>query len=592
LIYLALTGRLRLDWGWLLGIGVLKPWWISDDLGLPLTAQIEHLQAVSHRLGRTGAKSDYHLSWALIRLALHRGEPDLTTVTADDVDELRDAVRQLETIPGLGEVLNPTHLTTTRSVWGTSAFRAGVALFHARITDRPPTRQEHKPIAPWSTNPGIAAVMDRYLVERALAVRPESMSASRAALRRFGRWLAEQRPALQSLADLTRTDLLQFLTWLQDQRKILHPEQPLSEVYRRSIISEITVFFRHGAHAEWPDMPTRPVLLHSDIPRGVHRVPRFIPTHQLEPIMTAIRELDCPLQRCALLVARWSGARRSEIRRLHLDCLDTYPDGTARLRLAIGKSLRERIVPLHPQAADAIRQLVEIRSRQDDRGLYDRDLGQPVRYLFLRNGGLATADYLFAGPLGRISDHLGILTGDGRPAIHAHRFRHTLGTQMAERGARVETIMKIFGHASAGMSLVYTAISDPMVLADYQAVMQPGAIVAGPLAETLRRGQLDDNAINWLKTNFYKTELELGRCLRLPQEGPCECDLYLSCAKFVTTPHYAPRLRDRLQVEESLIGDAVERGWDREAQRHRGIADRICSLLAELEEQTPDSRSE
>jgi hypothetical protein len=69
-------------------------------------------------------------------------------------------------------------------------------------------------------------------------------------------------------------------------------------------------------------------------------------------------------------------------------------------------------------------------------------------------------------------------------------------------------------------------------------------------------------------------------------------DLYLRCAKFVTTPHYAPRLRDRLQVEESLIGDAVERGWEREAQRHRGIADRICDLLAELEEQTPDAEPE
>jgi hypothetical protein len=42
--------------------------------------------------------------------------------------------------------------------------------------------------------------------------------------------------------------------------------------------------------------------------------------------------------------------------------------------------------------------------------------------------------------------------------------------------------------------------------------------------------------VDWLKSNFLKTELEPGRCLRLPAEGPCECDLYLTCAKFVTTP--------------------------------------------------------
>jgi hypothetical protein len=49
--------------------------------------------------------------------------------------------------------------------------------------------------------------------------------------------------------------------------------------------------------------------------------------------MVAIRALPCPYRRTALLVARWSGARREEIRRLTLDCLDRYPDGTARLRV-------------------------------------------------------------------------------------------------------------------------------------------------------------------------------------------------------------------------------------------------------------------
>lgn len=176
------------------------------------------------------------------------------------------------------------------------------------------------------------------------------------------------------------------------------------------------------------------------------------------------------------------------------------------------------------------------------------------------------------------------MTAEGKPALHPHRFRHTLGTQLAQKGARTQTIMKILGHLSAGMSMTYAHISDPVVLADYQAVLQPGALVAGPLAETLRRGQLDQSALDWLKTNFYKTELELGRCLRLPQEGPCECDLYLTCPQFVTTPQYVPRLQDRLRTEEQLMVDAAERGWNREVERHRCTADRIRNLLTELDE--------
>jgi hypothetical protein len=112
----------------------------------------------------------------------------------------------------------------------------------------------------------------------------------------------------------------------------------------------------------------------------------------------------------------------------------------------------------------------------------------------------------------------------------------------------------------------------------------PGATIAGPCAETLRAGTLSEAAVDWLKTNFIKTELELGRCLRLPQEGPCECDLYLTCAKFVTTPAYAPRLRRRRRIERELIEDAIARGWQREVERHQCTARRIEQLLADLAE--------
>ena len=138
------------------------------------------------------------------------------------------------------------------------------------------------------------------------------------------------------------------------------------------------------------------------------------------------------------------------------------------------------------------------------------------------------------------------------------------------------------------MSMTYANICDPVVLADYQSVLQPGAVIAGPLADTLRAGQLEQDTLDWLKTNFYKTELELGHCLRLPQEGPCECDLYLTCPKFITIPQYIPRLEERLATEVQLISDATERGWVREVERHRCTAERIRALLTELQPATFD----
>jgi len=584
LTYLALTGRMRMDWGWLLGIGVLKPFLVADHLGLPLREHSERLRDGLLTLGHIRDDEGFRVPWGLIRLVMHRGDPDLNTLVGDDVETMRHAIRHCERIPGLLQVIGEDRCPTLKLSWATNAFRTGLALFHTGITDRPPSRETASPPPRLCSKPRIDAVFERFLAERALVLRPESMSSTRGGLRRFGLWLDTERPQIDSLDQLNRADLVAFMESVHRLRKIKYPDEPLSRAYRAGIISTVAVFFRHAAVAEWDDVPARPLITHADMPRVVERVPRFIPEDQLGPVMDQVRSLDCPLQRCALLVARWSGARRTEIRKLHLDCLDTYPDGTPRLRLAAGKALKERTVPLHEEAADAIRTLAALRQMQHDRGIHDSDLGRPVRYLFLRNGGLAGPDYLFANPLRAICQGLGILNGVGKPAIHPHRFRHTLGTQLAEKGARVQTIMKVLGHKSPGMSMTYTHISDPTVLADYQAVLKPGAVIAGPLADTLRSGQLDQDALDWLKTNFYKTELELGRCLRLPQEGPCECDLYLTCAKFITTPKYAPRLRERLCTERQLITDARDRGWEREIERHQRIADRITGLLDDLGE--------
>lgn len=107
---------------------------------------------------------------------------------------------------------------------------------------------------------------------------------------------------------------------------------------------------------------------------------------------------------------------------------------------------------------------------------------------------------------------------------------------------------------------------------------------------------MPQTSLDWIRMNFFKTELELGHCFRLPEEGPCECDLYLSCAKFVTTPEYAPRLRERRAKQVLLVADARDRGFAREVERHQCTIRRIDELLCEMGEPVAstvqDARSE
>lgn len=146
----------------------------------------------------------------------------------------------------------------------------------------------------------------------------------------------------------------------------------------------------------------------------------------------------------------------------------------------------------------------------------------------------------------------------------------------------MQTLITILGHKSASMSMIYSRISDPEVRRPYEDALASENRIAGPAAEALMSGRLDDQAIPWLQSNFLKTELQLGHCLRLPAEGLCECALVLSCPKFLTTTEYVPKLRTRLEREEELITDAQVRGWPPEVERHQATQRRIGQLLADL----------
>src|SRR6266567_4620284 len=180
-------------------------------------------------------------------------------------------------------------------------------------------------------------------------------------------------------------------------------------------------------------------------------------------------------------------------------CSRCLPRRHRRLRIPAGKTKRERIVPLNEEAAEAIRDLQA--NRLPDRGFRDPITGVVSRYLFVKHGQRLSKAYLFDRSLEIACGQAGLIEPNGRRSITAHRFRHTVGTQLAERGAKLHTIMQVLGHSSASMSMVYARISDREVLRDYQAVLGPGAAIAGPFAETLRSGGLSPEAVDWLKTN-------------------------------------------------------------------------------------------
>lgn len=581
LMFLALHGYAQFDWDWLLAVPRLSIWNLLDRVGQDL-GSIELIEeAVGLGYDREGAT--HALQWVVSRVFLHTSNPHVESIDDAQLTLLSEAICQfgersdLALFFGPGE---PSHKESARR-YQSNLHLLHVILYHRGQVSKEPrrflTQRNPRPVM----KPRMEAVVARYLTARGLTDRPSTIGGLDLALRQFMGWLAQAYPEVESFAEVTREHLMEFAQAMNTMLGA-RTKRPLATLTKRGRLSRLCVFFQDVAKWGWNELPDRPLLGSGDLPKIPARVPRYIPEDELARLMPAIRSLPCPYQRAALLIARWSGARREEIRRLAMDCLDSYADGTPRLRIPAGKTKRERIVPLNEEAAAAIRALQA--GRKTERGFRDTQTGIVTRYLFVRHGQLISLQYLFDASLQTVCTAAGLTTADGKPTISAHRFRHTVGTQLAERGAKLRTIMNMLGHSSASMSMVYAQISDREVLKDYQAVLGPGAAIAGPFAETLRSGELSASAVDWLKSNFFKTELELGRCLRLPQEGPCECELYLTCAKFVTTPQYAPRLRRRRHIEQALAQDAAAHGWQREIERHRWTIRRLERLLTDLGE--------
>lgn len=582
LLFLGLRGYARFDYEWLLAAKPLYLPELAGQLGVDLG--IEQLKAEAVRLGFSGVAVDVGLRWVVSRMVLHTGRLQATTFTVDQFEEFQAAVQTFLLRDDL-VVFQPSvaaKFDQLRKSWTLRVNQVGLLLFHRGQIDVQPRKimKSVKVRAP--TPPAMQAVVDRWLAARRAIDRPAGPKRFDIALHRFMVWLAEERTQISNFAQVRRDDVLAYLHELAQQPSP-RTGRPLGALARRGHISALSQFFRNTAAWEWEDVPGRALLGPGDGPRMPMRIPRFIPADELDRLMNSVATLACPYQRAALLVARWTGARKGEIQRLSIDGLDRYPDGTPRLRLPPGKTYRERIVPLHREAADALTHLIDLRKTGGERALSDELTGTPTRYIFMGHGRLLSCSYLFQKALAVACQDAGLVDEAGRPTVSPHRFRHTVGTQLAERGAKLHTIMSVLGHRSASMSLVYARISDKEVLRDYQSVLAPGSVIAGPGACLLREGALPKSAIDWLKCNFFKTELELGHCLRLPQEGPCECDIYLSCAKFVTTPAYVPRLRERSKLEHVLAEDAAARGWAHERSRHLAVAARIDQLLKELD---------
>jgi integrase len=385
LLFLALRGYVWFDWEWLVAIPDLTLGALPAKLGISINWKV--LVEEAERLGYDPASTQSKLQWGAMRILLHIGSTRVEDITFAHLLELRQALEHLgqrddialffgskERYQGLVQNQRRFSLNLLQTV-----------LYHCGQIDAEPPRSKRPPFVRPITRPQMERVIDRYLATRRLTNQPGTIENFDQTLHQFVDWIAQAYPSIETWAEVSREQVIGYAEAL-NTLPARTTGRPLAATTRLTRLSCLSTFFKDVVAWRWENVPVYPLLVHGDLPKRPKRVPRYIPQDELARLMPAIRALKCPYQRTALLVARWSGARREEIQRLAVDCLDSYPDGTPRLRIPAGKTRQERLVPLNQEAAEAIRQIQAL--RRGERGLPDRQTKVETRYLFVRYGKL------------------------------------------------------------------------------------------------------------------------------------------------------------------------------------------------------------
>jgi integrase len=270
------------------------------------------------------------------------------------------------------------------------------------------------------------------------ALAPESTRLYRGTARAFLSWLGAHYPEVVSLHQLRRDP--HFLGWMAALRSRVPPLAPVTYITRlitlRGILSELAYT------AQLPQLGQ--FLRRQDIPRRPRSLPRALSQehdHLLQQELLRRNDLGSNF----FLLLRHTGMRIGEAVDLAFDCLHTSGADQWTLHVPLGKLKTERMVPIDSFTRDLVHRL------RFFRGL---DPSPPDGHLLARPSSREMLIRQFRSYLHEVSAAAGIPT-----RIVPHQLRHTYASEMLRCGVDLPALMKVLGHASPEMTMVYLDIA-------------------------------------------------------------------------------------------------------------------------------------
>lgn len=280
--------------------------------------------------------------------------------------------------------------------------------------------------------------------------------------------------------------------------------------------------------------------------------------------------------RTIVIVLLRTGLRVTDVLRLPFDPITYDPAGAPYLDFHIHKLRKDHRIPIDAVTEQTIRrQQAHARSRFPD--------GTPWLLPRLIRNPTGTHPFTYATLRARLlrwaaSCELIDEAGQTVP-VTAHRFRHTLATQMINEGVPQHVIQRLYGHESAEMTAVYARLSDQTLRTTFDEWSSKRVDIHG-------RVVLHDPAdeASWLKERLARAKQTLpnGYCGRPLQQACPHPNACLTCEDFLTDGQFLDHHHDQLNRTRKLIAAGEASGNQRLVEMNQRVEISLTQVIASI----------
>lgn len=394
-------------------------------------------------------------------------------------------------------------------------------------------------------------------------------------LRRFFEFISQYGIEFNTFEDLTHQYSQMYIYYLK-QQDISYSTMALS-------LSALKWLVLHGQHFEYNGFPIKQVFdgdEYKAIKTEDMLKTKYIPDNIMEQIEKALKKEDNKMLKSLIEIGIDTGIRLGDALDLSEGCLTEDFTGKPVLHVISKKNNTERFIPVSRRVKRAVQTLEELskegreETNSDNLTIYWLSRGRPKRYDRLIQS-------IFRPQLKRFVKRHNIVNEDGSLyALSYHAFRHTLGTEMLNKGMTPTEIADYLGHESLHSTAGYAKFRNPTVQKEYKKLGFIGMIVEEISEDGLDKADLSEEKLK-------KAALPDGACSKPIDNKGNICANYnmcIICPKFITTPKHLPVHKDHLDRLQADREQYMKSEYIGTVDHLNTIEDTLETIISRLEE--------